>query len=396
MVGIDLCDDITQIAVFNTKTYETELIGVTDDNQDAIIETSISMPSSNEILRRFISSIRNEKVIIIDGKPVDEMNLLAYYFRKTLSLTKKEYPGELILQLVITIEIQEKNFVNKIYEALNRLGIGRDRATVIDHKQSYLYFTLSQEKEIWLNDVGMFEYSDKGLFYYQMNIDRHKSPILVGVTKRDYTEMMNVYHPEEGESKKSAVFENIVRSAIHRQVISTLYMTGNGFDGEWSREVLQKLCVGRRVFIGKNLYVSGACYAARELSGKGKLEEFVFLDDDMIQAHITMNVYAGAKNQEMILAKAGTPWYQVEKEIDLIPNGEEELTLTISHVLHREMTEHMISLEGIRGRTNRMSRIGVRIKFIDVKTCVVTIKDKGFGELMPSSNRIWERTIMLK
>ena len=33
------------------------------------------------------------------------------------------------------------------------------------------------------------------------------------------------------------------------------------------------------------------------------------------------------------------------------------------------------------------------IKFADVNTCLVTLKDKGFGKLFPSSNRIWEKLI---
>lgn len=397
LVGLDLCNDLTQIAVYNKKTFEPDLIGATEENPDGVMESIVIMQNDTEMIKGFISSIQNGNPILRDGKPIDEVKLLSYYFRKLLSLVKNQYPAETILQLVITVEEQEMIFVDKIYAALEEIGIGRDRATVIDHKQSYLYYALCQEKDLWMSDVGMFEYGEKGLFYYQINIERRRSPILAGINKRDYTEAM-ILHKEEGNETavREAIFENIVRSAIHRQVISTLYMTGKGFDGGWANEVLQRLCVGRRVFVGKNLYVSGACYAARELSGQGKLEEFVFLDDDMIAVHITTNVYVDAEIKEVILAKAGTPWYQAGREVDLIPDSEEELTISVKHILRRETTNHMITLEGIKGRTNRMARIGVKIQFADTKTCIITIKDKGFGDFMPSSNRIWERTITIK
>lgn len=35
------------------------------------------------------------------------------------------------------------------------------------------------------------------------------------------------------------------------------------------------------------------------------------------------------------------------------------------------------------------------VEFVDVHTCVVTLRDKGFGELYPSSNRVWEKIIYI-
>ncbi len=397
LVGYDLCDERTQIAVYDEKKREPVIIGAGDESADAFLETAITIPSGTEKITGFLSSVRRGEPIFYQDKKMNEVDLLSYFFRKTLSAVRKEYPGETILQLVITVEEGEREFVRVIFDALEKIGIGKDRVAVIDHKQSYLYFTLCQEKDVWISDVGMFEYDEKGLFYYQMNIERRRSPILIGIKKRDYTESMEICEDEEdGKIDKGAVFENLVRSAIHRQMISALYMTGSGFDGDWAAKVFQKLCTGRRVFVGKNLYVSGACYAARELSERGTAEEFVYLDDERIQVHITTNVYADAGMKEIYLVKAGTPWYQAEREFDLIPDGEEELTVKVTHVLRRETKEHMITLDGIHGRTERMARIGVRIRFSDMKTCIVTIKDKGFGNFKPSSNRVWEKIITTK
>ncbi len=397
LVGYDLCDERTQIAVYDEKKREPVIVGADDENPDVFLETAVTMPSETESITNFLLSVRKGEAVFFHNKKIDEIDLLSYFFRKTLSIVRKEYPGETILQLVVTIEEEEREFVHIIYSALEKIGIGKDRAAVMNHKQSYLYFTLCQEKDIWISDVGMFEYDERGLFYYQMNIERRRSPILIGVNKGDYTESMEICEDEEGsEIDKGAVFENLVRSAVHRQMISTLYMTGSGFDGGWATKVFQKLCVGRRVFVGKNLYVSGACYAARELSGRGTAEEFVYLDDERIQVHITVNVYADAGIKEIYLVKAGTPWYQAEREFDLIPDGEEELTVKVTHVLRRETKEHIITLEGIHGRTERMTRIGVKVRFSDIKTCIITMKDKGFGEFKPSTNRIWEKIITMK
>ncbi len=41
---------------------------------------------------------------------------------------------------------------------------------------------------------------------------------------------------------------------------------GEGFEGGWADSLFRKLCVGRRLFKGRNLYVSGACLMTREMA----------------------------------------------------------------------------------------------------------------------------------
>ncbi len=48
--------------------------------------------------------------------------------------------------------------MNALKGALNRIGIGEDRYVIQLHQQSYMYYALSQKKELWLNDVALFEF----------------------------------------------------------------------------------------------------------------------------------------------------------------------------------------------------------------------------------------------
>lgn len=392
LLGYDLCDTRTQLAVYNRERMEPELIGQTDENPDAIYDTAISL-EGKEPIRDFLGKIRRGEDIVVEGKVSNPVNVLAYYFRKTLSATRRQFPSETIKQLVVTVPDQSAEYVKLIYEALEKLNIGRDRAAVISHKQSFLYYTLYQKKELWVNDVGLFDYEGKKLRYYQMKLDRRKNPVLAGAVERDLSDAISV--AEESGQRKDMVFENIVQGVIHKQILSTLYMTGNGFDGDWSDDVLKRLCVGRRLFRGGNLYVSGACYAARELGESAKLENYMLLDEDMIHCHIILPVYKDAKEQEYPLARAGMPWYQVDKTVDVIPDNENEISFQIKNIFTNEEKSFMIDLNPVAGKTDRRCRLSVRIRFADVKTCVLTIKDRGFGEIFPTSNRIWEKTLTI-
>ncbi|MCH5265571.1 MAG: hypothetical protein J1F02_06705 [Lachnospiraceae bacterium] len=391
LVGCDLGDEKTQLAVYNRQQREPVLVGQTEENPDALMDTAIYLEEQPP-LRDFLPKIRQGEEILVEGRHSNPVNVLAYFFRKTLSLTRQQYPSETIQQLVVTVEEQSMDYIQLIYDALAVLGIGRDRALVISHKQSYLYYVLYQKKELWINDVGLFDYDGRRLRYYQMQVDRQRKPALVGVTERDFSDAME---NTDENGHRGAVFENIAQGAIHKQILSALYMTGEGFEGEWADPVFRRLCVGRRLFRGRNLYVSGACYAAREVSEKARLSDYILLDEEMIFSHISAMMYTEAKEQEVIFAKAGTPWYQVDKELDIIPDGETELKLTARNLFTREEKHFILDLEPVSGKSARQCRLGVRVRFDNVHTCVVTLRDKGFGEMFPTSNRIWEKTLTI-
>ena len=54
----------------------------------------------------------------------------------------------------------------------------------------------------------------------------------------------------------------ILKDCFRGHIVSSVYLTGDGFDGDWMKQSVAFLCQGRRAFVGKNLYSKGACYAA--------------------------------------------------------------------------------------------------------------------------------------
>lgn len=390
-VGLDLRNDITQIGVLDPMKHEPEML---ESGGKTSFPTRLRVPGTKEYMEGFVEKIFCGEPVLAAGNESDPVNVLAAYFRKILSLTRKRYPNEAIRQLVVTTPYQERHFIDLVYQALSKIGVEKDRAMVIDRRKSFIYYIMSQKKELWVNYVGMFDYNDQSLTYLQMQTDRMRRPMLVAVEERDYSEYIEMFQAENNtEEEKQTVFESMVHGAIHGKIVTTLYMTGAKFAHGFADEAMKKLCVGRHLFKGDNLYVSGACYCARELTQERKLDDFVYLDEDSIGSTLSMSVYADGKNQEILLARAGTPWYQIEREIELIPDGDEDLEISIENVLTKDRKVEHIPMEGILGKTDRKARIGVRLRFADKYKCIVTVKDKGFGQLFPSSCRIWERTL---
>ena len=77
--------------------------------------------------------------------------------------------------------------------------------------------------------------------------------------------------------------------------------------------------------------------------------------------------------------------------------GHIELAAPVSHIWYFKGIPSrialMLDISPILGKNDRMCRLGVRVRFEDAKTAIFTIRDKGFGETRPGSNRVWEETI---
>lgn len=396
-IGVDLREEYSQLALLVPQGQEPKPVGdPREESGETKIPTVVTIPGTKETIGHFLEKIVNDEPIYAAGVETDAVNVLAAYFQKILSFTRREYPEGMIRRLVVTTKYRDFRFVSQIYRALEKLGIGKDRAMVVDRRQCFVYYVLNQKKDLWVNQVGLFDYEDHEITYYQMHMDRYQHPPLVTVSQKEYPDYVKMLEePGIDISEKPSVVETMVQGALHGQVITSVYMTGKGFADGFADAVMTQLCVGRHVFRGDNLYVFGACFVAREYSGEKKMEPFLYMDEDTIPVNISMQAYTNAKVQEIVLAKAGTPWYQVDYEVDLISDGEDELQIRVSDMRQRSAHTHILTMDGIRGRLDRKARIGLQIRFAGVDKCIFTLRDKGFGSFFPSSHRIWEETITL-
>ncbi|MDD3173256.1 MAG: DUF5716 family protein, partial [Herbinix sp.] len=285
MVGYDLCEDFTQISCYSYKTMEPIPISVCEGEDYCPIPTVLCMKAETKqwlfgdeaitcagagagiLVEHLLEKVQSEKEVELYGIKFTPIALLEKYIRKTLTLIKNYFPTEPITKLVITVRNSEPILVEKIYEVLASLGIEKDRAVVMSHAGVYLYYALSQDKSLWMNDVGLFDFDAEGLNFYQIRLNRRSKPMIAGLIKSNYSDDLNMdlLKPKNSNSISSNaayIFENIANTALYKQIITTLYFTGSGFSGGWADEVIKSLCVGRRVFFGQNLFTKGACYAA--------------------------------------------------------------------------------------------------------------------------------------
>jgi hypothetical protein len=413
IVGYDLSEDFTQISCFSFKTMEPVSLSTREGDDNSLIPTVLCLKSetkqwligeeaiscaagkSGALVEHLLDIVQEKDEVELYGQQYKGINLLEKYFRKTLTLVKKYFPTEQITKLVVTVRKAEPVLAGRIYEALAMLGLEKDRAVVMSHAEVYLYYALSQEKSLWMNDVGLFEFHKDGLFFYQLRMNRRTKPMIAGLTRTDYSDILNAGMLKQKDINPVYLFDNAANSALYKQIITTLYLTGSGFLGSWAQEAIKGLCVGRRVFLGQNLFTKGACYAAKELSEPSLLKDFTFLSDDMITSCVAVWVYSDTAFQEVALTRTGENWYEINKSIEVIKENEAQLEIILKNIMTREAVREIIPLNQFPKRPNRLTRLMISLTCRDKLTGVITVTDLGFGEIYPASGQSLEVVINL-
>ncbi|MBQ1687854.1 MAG: hypothetical protein II073_01075 [Lachnospiraceae bacterium] len=414
LVGVDLCEDVSQLTCFNPVTLEPENIGFNGDVDQCMIPTVLfyrrdtaewtfgeeafiwNKEKDGVLIKNLLQKASTEKLISIDGKDYEPQFLLERYLKRVLGLLKTIYPEATIRELVVTVREKNMILIQHLYQALQNLGISKLRASIQSHEQCFVTYAMNQPKELRVNDVALFDYDIDGLKYYQISVNRRTSPQTVVLNKRDFSDVLP-FVPKGAEEAEDLpyMFESVLENALHKQIISTIYVTGPGFQGDWYKNALKKLCVGRRVFAGQNLYAKGAGYAAREAIGEGKLQSYLYLGDEMLPIEISMELFHQGEFHEYVLVEAGTAWYNATKTISFIPDDELEVEIQVKHVIGSQVERHFLTMDGL-WNYKRKTRVELTVEFMDVHTCIVRLNDRGFGDLFPSSNRVWEKEIQIQ
>lgn len=407
IVGYDLTEGYSQISCYSYKSFEPIPISP-EGQEDEIIPLFLGVNNETRLWsygREAVEDASLGKGVIVDGllqkitsnertevygESLTGVELLEKYLRKTLGLVKQHFPSQLITMLVVTITDSDPKLIDGIYEALAMMGVDRDRATVMGHGGAYLYYALSQEKALWVNDVGLFDFDKKGLHYYQISVNRRTSPMIAGMEKRDFSHILKMSMLKDKTINPSYIVQNIAEKVLYKQIVSTIYFTGIGFEGGWAQAVIEGLCTGRRVFYGQNLFSKGACYAAKELSGDRALDNMVLLDNEMLLSSISIRIYSDGAIKDLLLTDAGVYWYEVDQRIEVIPEGEIELELISKNIMTRESSREILSLDNLADRPDRMTRLELWLTFTERTLARLTVTDLGFGEIYPATNQQWE------
>lgn len=403
LVGVDLNNDYTQLTYFSDKSLVPE--SVKKEGMDYLIPTRLALRQNHEwIVGEDVESIgeveeivevsdflkrvmRGEKIRILDTE-YEPGNLLQIYIRRILMLLKTYYPYKNISYLSFTLQNITKDVVKLISDCMNRLEVDNKKYSILSYDEAFLYYTINQESDLWMNDTAVFELEEDGLHFRLLNIDSSKRPMIAKIHRREVTDKLNKTIVNKDRKMAGEIFRNLAAMALDGTIVSTVYALGRGFIDSWADEALKKLSPGRRVFRGQNLYAKGAAYEARNKFEKIPYE-VIFLGDDRTTVSILIRAIKDGIYREVVVVSPAMKWYETNLYTDIIVRGEEELEFEFKDFLTKKSSKKFLSLSGLLdGKI--FTRIRLHFKFIDRNSLIIKAADLGFGCFTPTTNRVWE------
>lgn len=407
VLGIDLCDDITQVTVMrphgaepdavcfdvNTrKEYLPTLLCITENGVWSIAEGK--EPGMN-VLPPFFRAATKEEEVVFGEKHYPARMLLDTYISLLMDKIEDRFEGQEIGFVAITCE--EANTKASVREMLyeifsSKAGFGM-QCVVLSHLEAFLQFVIRQEIGLWQNGSAAFDYATDGLLFYRMECRMAGGRRLLVTDYKDYSEVIpHGFITEEDAGQGALTFERLAAEEL-RQKVGSLFVTGRGFEGNWVSDVLRLLSGGRRVFRGQNLYTQGACYAGTELFRGESNADFSMLTPEQITADIFLMAENAEQEEDILLAASGDFYKDVHTQLDLLFDGTDKLTLKVLPA--GETTPRLIRFApGLTGlRADRTNRYCLRLFFAKRDLMVLQLKDLGFGVFQPTSHRIYEETV---
>ena len=329
----------------------------------------------DSLLKRAVSG---EKIVMDDDTFTAE-ELMALFIKKVMSIPQKLGNPKDCDKLVITVDKLTKENMNMFWNLLPKLGLTSEQFLVIDHKESFYYFALSQEENLWLHDVYLFEYENETMKYYGLKRDLRTTPLVVSIY-----ESQKAWLSED----KDMDFSRIIQKAFENKIISTVYLVGAGFDGDWMKSSIATLCRGRRAFAGKNLYSKGACYAAKAKDFEDDWA-FIYMGENEIKFNLSLKVKDRGNLSFYNLISAGKNWFQTKGECEIIISGTPEIDFWKQLPNSREAKIETLELTDLPSRPDRTTRVRITATPISDDKIEITIKDLGVGEIFRSTDKTW-------
>lgn len=118
------------------------------------------------LVENFVDALEPKQSITVDGDIYSGAELVRIFMQESLELLTKYYPHWAVGQLTVSVEKLGKNTIEALKALSAEMNFDESRLSVINHVSAYEHYALNQKRELWQHDVGLFDYSRRGMTYY--------------------------------------------------------------------------------------------------------------------------------------------------------------------------------------------------------------------------------------
>lgn len=415
-LGIDFSNDYTQVSLMGTDDKKPESLSTLKGDRRYLIPTVLYKKKEisewcigdnavqlcydddddSQTVKNIVDIISGNDDVMVENKVYTPKEILDIYFKELFSYVKKLINAGKIHEVAITIEEPEKKVIDSIYDSVVKCGFLKEHIRVISHAEAFIYYTINQERDIWVNDVALFDFNGKHFYYKRLDLVRGKKEKIIEVADMDLSGIisMDMLYDTDGREQADNAFADFIMGEFRKHVTSAVYLTGVGFYKDWASKALEQMCnVRRRVFKGYNLYVQGACYAALKKYKKINTVDHIFKCSGRTGADIGLMIEHEGRNIIMLLSKAGTNWYDAGAQVECIVDNVLNIQFVFSPIASSIQRNVVIDLSSLPERKNKTTRIRITIAYKSEDVCDIVIKDLGFGDFEKATDVVIKETV---
>lgn len=410
IIGYDMNTKMCQLSVYNEALQEPETLDFGRDNHQIPLamnyykgewtygKNAVRMGSvkGSVLLEELFEKALKKERVEIEGQEYEYVWILAEFIQQSLSAFEQ------IACIVFTVPEMNED-VRYLFKGIGqRLGILKENIHVQDYRESFCHYMFHQPKELWQYESALF-YCDKDVICAYMlrelkkgNKDRECFVTVEKIAEAHMSELEQV-HPVLSIEKARAAdehFRRFIQHVFQRKTVSSVFLTGEGFENNWYPNSLRVLCNGRRAFMGNNLYSKGACYTAC-YKKMDRYEGPVYLDDSKLTDQISIRMRVNGEEVLYPLVTWGNHWYESDKECEVLLENTEDIEIYVDSLSTGKRNVETISFKGLEERTNYALRLRISIIFLNEKTCRIVFEDVGFGEFFAPTGFVTEKVIEL-
>ena len=337
------------------------------------------------VIDKLVSRALQREDLLIEGEHYQAEDLLVLFLKKLIGYASGLHGMRQPDGLAISVEALNAE-LSKLFGWIGeKLGLKKEELHIIDRKSAFYYFTLNQEENLWLHDVCLYDYREGQVKCMRLERNLSTVPQLVTIDEK----VAGIEADSRDES-----FYQLLQAHMRGHIVSAVYLVGNDFDGEWMKLSLAFICRGRRVFMGKNLYAKGACYAA--LVADDILPwSYAYLGDNEMKVNVSLKVRNRGVEEFFTLINAGDSWYEAVGSCEVILNDTREIDIWLQLPNSRQAKVEKLTLSDLPERENKTTRLRITAKPLSDAKAQIKIKDLGFGEIVKGSDMSWEYIMSL-
>lgn len=406
IIGIDIGKEYTQICYYDRKAEEARSLSmkvgasqyeapgcicyrsVQKDYCVGLEAEYFAREKGGIMVGNIYDICRKEEAVQVAGEERKPAELFSYFLREILKFLGIQDIVKNTKCLCITSPELNAVQVRNYQEACSLAGFPEEKYMLMDYGESFYYYALGQKRETWNRSVGWYAFSGDTVDFRKLTINGASRPVLVKLEDPVSTKL----DPEN--EIRDVEFCRFVSKTLGKELFSSVQITGKGFDQQWAQQSVKILChQGRKVFYGNNLFAKGACIAVKDRLEDRKLKGYRYLSDSLVVADVGMDMRVMGSPAYYPLIEGGSNWYECGAGCELILDDTKELVFTVSLPDETEKKRVAMALDGLPERPNRTTRLALTLKYVSPKECEVTVRDLGFGEMYPSSGKVWKELV---